>query len=201
MDYSPNGEVAKQIAAVIPYYPFKGVDRFYDIGGFLNQPEIFQLVIDAFVARVSALEIDCIAGIDARGFILGPPIALALKKPFFMIRKEGKLPHSVSGSSYDKEYASHTADSTLCIPKTAVLKGSKVLLIDDLVATGGTLCAAIDLIKQFEGTIVECACVVEIAVLNARAKLDSQGHSDVPVWALISEDLLQLDGLANTAGI
>ena len=84
----------------------------------------------------------------------------ALKKPFFMLRKKGKMPNTVTGEAYAKEYAGNDA---LSIPRGAVSKGDKVLVIDDLVATGGTLLAAIELIKKFEGTIVECACVVDRA--------------------------------------
>lgn len=91
-------------ASVIPYYPFHGVPRFYDISGMTHNPEIFQLAIDVFVRRYASLDVDCIAGLDARGFVLGPPIALALKKPFVMVRKKGKLPNSVSGADYKKEY-------------------------------------------------------------------------------------------------
>ena len=73
---------------MVPYFPFKGIPRFYDIGGFLARPEVFQRIVDIFVARYAGLEIDSVAGMDARGFVLGPPIALALKKPFIMIRKK-----------------------------------------------------------------------------------------------------------------
>jgi adenine phosphoribosyltransferase len=75
-----DGPVARRIAESIPYYPFHGVPRFYDISGMLQDPELFQLCVDVFARRYAALEVDCIAGVDARGFILGPPIALALKK-------------------------------------------------------------------------------------------------------------------------
>lgn len=99
-----DGEEAKRIAAVIPYYKFHGIDRFYDISGIVHNPEIFQLCINIFCERYSKLDIDFIAGIDARGFVLGTPIALALKKPFVMVRKSGKLPNAVSGAEYFKEY-------------------------------------------------------------------------------------------------
>ncbi len=99
---------------------------------------MFQLCVDIFVKRYSTMDIDCIAGLDARGFVLGTPIALALKKPFVMIRKAGKLPNSVSGSSYYKEYsgANATGGDELCISRTSIKAGDRVLVIDDLVATG-----------------------------------------------------------------
>ena len=192
VDYSPNGEVAKRIASVTPYFPFKGIERFYDIGGFLKDPEAFQLAIDVFVERYRGKNIDSICGFDARGFVLGPPIALALKKPFFMLRKKGKMPNSISGTEYGKEYAGR---DILTIPRGAVKKGDRVLLIDDLVATGGTLCAGLELVKKLGGVPVECATVVEIKFLNARKKFDGEGHNDVPIWALMDEEILTLDGL------
>lgn len=87
--YQQDGDEAKEIAEYLPFFPFKGIPRFYDIGGFLYEPEIFQKVVDIFVDRYREIGIDAVAGLDARGFILGPPIALALKKPFIMMRKKG----------------------------------------------------------------------------------------------------------------
>ena len=103
-----------------------------------QNPEIFQLVIDIFVKRYSNLAVDAIAGLDARGFVLGPPIALALKKPFIMLRKKGKLPNAVTGGEYRKEYegANASGGDELCISRTAIQPGARVLVIDDLVATG-----------------------------------------------------------------
>jgi adenine phosphoribosyltransferase len=146
--------------------------------------------------RYKAIGVDSIAGFDARGFILGPPIALALKKPFIMLRKKGKMPNSIAGTEYGKEYA---GKDVLTIPRGSVAKGDRVLLIDDLVATGGTLSAGIELVKQLKGVVVECACIVEIKFLNARKKLDGLGHKDVPVWALMDESILTLDGLKDAS--
>jgi adenine phosphoribosyltransferase len=189
--YEQDGPIAQEIAAVMPYYPFKGIPRFYDIGGFLSNPPIFQKVVDVFVARCREMNIDKIFGFDARGFILGPPIALALQKPFYMFRKKGKMPNAVSGTEYTKEYAG--AD-ILTIQRGAVNPGDRCLLIDDLVATGGTLMAGIELIKLFKGVVVECACVVEIKALNARQAFEKKGYGDVPIWGLISEEILTLEG-------
>lgn len=137
-EYKQDGPEAQRIASVIPYYPFNGIDRFYDISGMTHDPEAFKLCIDIFIRRYSSMEIDAIAGVDARGFVLGPPIALALNKPFIMIRKKGKLPNSVSGSEYHKEYrgANESGGDEVCVSRTAVKPGSRVLVIDDLVATG-----------------------------------------------------------------
>jgi adenine phosphoribosyltransferase len=132
-EYKQDGPEALAIAAVIPYYPFHGVPRFYDISGMTHNPEIFQLCIDVFVRRYRELGVDCIAGLDARGFILGPPIALALKKPFIMIRKVGKLPNAVTGSQYYKEYqgANAAGGDELCISRTAIKAGARVLVIGE----------------------------------------------------------------------
>lgn len=117
---------------------FTGIDRFYDISGMLSDPVAFQLCIDIFVQRYSGMDVDIIAGLDARGFVLGPPIALALKKPFVMIRKKGKLPNAVTGLQYFKEYSEggKVPGDELCISRAATRPGQRVLVIDDLVATG-----------------------------------------------------------------
>ena len=136
-EYKQDGPEAHEIAAVIPYYPFHGVPRFYDISGMTHNPEVFQLCIDVFVRRYRELGVDCIAGLDARGFVLGPPIALALKKPFIMIRKVGKLPNAVTGSQYYKEYqgANAAGGDELCISRTAITPGARVLVIGEPVTT------------------------------------------------------------------
>jgi hypothetical protein len=104
--YLQDGPEAQEIAQYLPWFPFKGIPRFYDIGGFLYEPAVFAKIVDIFVGRYAALDIDVIAGLDARGFILGPPIALALQKPFVMMRKKGKMPNSVSSDNYNTEYGS-----------------------------------------------------------------------------------------------
>jgi adenine phosphoribosyltransferase len=129
--YEQDGPIAKEIAAVTPWYPFKGIPRFYDIGGFMAHPAVFQKVIDAYVQRYKGMDIDSLGGFDARGFVLGPPIALALNKPFFMLRKPGKMPNTVSSSSYSVEYGEREG---MCISRDSVKKGDRVLLIDDLVS-------------------------------------------------------------------
>eukprot|EP00592_Proboscia_alata_P008898 CAMPEP_0194352404 /NCGR_PEP_ID=MMETSP0174-20130528/805_1 /TAXON_ID=216777 /ORGANISM="Proboscia alata, Strain PI-D3" /LENGTH=220 /DNA_ID=CAMNT_0039120435 /DNA_START=92 /DNA_END=754 /DNA_ORIENTATION=+ len=195
--YEQDGEEARAIAQTMPYYPFKGIPRFYDIGGFLAKPDVFQQIVDIFAARYKEIGIDAVAGLDARGFVLGPPIALALKKPFFMMRKKGKMPNTVESPPYQTEYGPR---SGMCIQKDAIKKGDRVLVIDDLVATGGTLSASIQLVQMLGGIVVECACVVELKMfidppsdsgLPSRTKLFTDlDILDVPVWGLISEDVL-----------
>jgi len=198
--YEQDGDEARQIAQYLPYFPFKGIPRFYDIGGFLEKPEVFQQIVDIFVDRYREIGIDSVAGLDARGFILGPPIALALKKPFIMMRKAGKMPNSIHSEEYDTEYGKR---SGLTVQRDKIKKGDRVLIIDDLVATGGTLGSAISLVHMLGGEVVECACVVELKMfidppedsgLPSRTKLfTSQKVNHVPVWGLISEDVLNVE--------
>jgi adenine phosphoribosyltransferase len=133
-------------------------------------------------------------------FILGPPIALALKKPFIMMRKKGKMPNSISSADYKVEYGSR---SGLTVQRDKISKGDRVLIIDDLVATGGTLSSAVSLVHLCGGTVVECACVVELKMfidppsdsgLPSRTKLFKEMDIDhVPVWGLVSEDVLTVE--------
>ena len=135
--------------------------------------------------------------LDARGFILGPPIALALKKPFIMMRKKGKMPNSITSDDYKCEYGNREG---LTVQRDAVKKGDRVLIIDDLVATGGTLSSAMSLVAMLGGKVVECACVVELKLFvdpsaesglpNRTKMLTELGHQDIPIWGLISEDIL-----------
>jgi adenine phosphoribosyltransferase len=116
-----------------------------------------------------------------------------------MMRKRGKMPNTVQTSEYNTEYGSR---SGLCVQKDKILKGQRVLIVDDLVATGGTLGSAIGLVKMLGGTVVECACVVELKLfidpteesgLPSRTMLfEKLGHAEVPVWGLVSEDVLTL---------
>lgn len=195
--YTQDGEEAQEIAQYLPYFPFKNIPRFYDIGVFLYEPAIFQKIVDIFVDRYTEIGIDAVAGLDARGFVLGPPIALALKKPFIMMRKQGKMPNTISSKEYKTEYGNR---SGLCVQKDKIKEGQRILIIDDLVATGGTLGSSISLVKMLGGVVVECACVVELKMfidppeasgLPSRTKLFKElGHSEVPVWGLVSEDIL-----------
>jgi adenine phosphoribosyltransferase len=300
--YEQDGEEAREIAKVIPYFPFKGIPRFYDIGGFLSKPgnciafhhvyirvpmivsvlfiyasntqvtmftsvnlihtmaaEVFRRIVDIFAERYAGIGIDAVAGMDARGFVLGPPIALALNKPFIMIRKKGKMPNCIESRTYQTEYGPRAG---MCLQRDAVKKGDRVLVIDDLVATGGTLSAGelqldeltllsslpspstphlplfltslslsmsvgicmyasvavcpcfspyfslcmhagIEVVQMLGGVVVECACVVELKMfinpsdesgMPNRTKLfTSLGFGDVPVWALISEEILDVE--------
>ncbi len=201
--YEQDGPEARLIARHLPYFPFKGIPRFYDIGGFLAEPTVFARIIDIFASRYRHRAIDVVAGLDARGFVLGPPLALALRKPFIMMRKRGKMPNCIGSSSggYDTEYGNR---SGLTVQRDKIKKGDRVLIVDDLVATGGTLSSAIELVHLLGGTVVECACVVELKMFvnpteesglpSRRASFEKKGiMGDVPIWGLVSEDVLQVE--------
>ena len=118
------------------------------------------------------MPIDLVAGIESRGFIIGGAIASKLNKGFIPIRKEGKLPHKTEKESYDLEYGRATVE----IHVDAIPKGAKVLLVDDLIATAGTLVAAINLIEKLGGEVVECAVIIELPDLHGREKVEAKGH-------------------------
>ena len=135
-----------QIAAsirVIPDFPKAGI-MFQDVSTLLLDPPAFQAAIDLFVERYASMDIQCVAGFEARGFVFGPPVALALKVPFVMLRKPGKLPGEAIGEDYVTEYSTDRIE----VHAGAVKPGQRVLLVDDLVATGGTLLAGANLVRE-----------------------------------------------------
>ena len=169
----------KQILDVIPVVPFKGIDRFYDVNGLLNNIDEFKLAINMIIEHCSTIDFDMIGCIDARGFLFGPLIGVALNKPIFMIRKNGKMPNCIVGDSYAKEDVEDAEQ--LSISKDIIRDTRRrVILIDDLVATGGTLISAANLVRYCGGEVVECVCVIELSELNARSNLN------IPLWSLIS---------------
>jgi len=160
-------EDIQYIASRLPGYNFRGVPAFFDIGGITQDHKAFQKVADLFIERYKTKNLTSVAGFDSRGFLFGPIVALALGIPFFMLRKKGKLPGVTMVQNYGTEYS----DDSLCIPCNAVRKGDRVLLIDDLIATGGTLIAGSTLIHNLGGIVAECALVVGIDGLRGWANL------------------------------
>ena len=187
--YLSDGPVAKAIARAIPSFPFKGIENFYDIQGFLSEPELFQQIIDVLVDHYRPLKLTKVLGVDARGFILGPPLALALKIPFIMIRKAGKMPNTVTSKPYSTEYGFREG---VCLQRGSVSQGDRVVIIDDLVATGGTLGSCVTVVQEMGATVVECGCVVELNFFKEqRSKLfQNLRISDVPIWAMLNESIL-----------
>ncbi|MBI2653286.1 adenine phosphoribosyltransferase [Candidatus Woesearchaeota archaeon] len=161
----------KSIIRTIPHWPKHGV-MFRDITTLLKDAKAFDYVIDKFHERYKNMHIDLVAGIESRGFIIGGALASKLHKGFIPIRKEGKLPHKTEKEHYELEYGRAAVE----IHIDAVPKGSKVLLVDDLIATSGTLAAAINLIRKLGGEIVECAVIIELPDLHGREKIEGKGY-------------------------
>ncbi len=155
----------------VPHYPKQGI-MFRDITTLLKDPAGFRATVDELTNRYRDMKIDKIAGIESRGFILGAPLAYALGKGFVPIRKKGKLPAETIGHDYDLEYGTDRIE----IHTDAIAQGEKVLLVDDLIATGGTAEAACKLIEKIGGEIVECCFIIDLPDIGGRARLEKHGH-------------------------
>lgn len=156
----------KGIIRDVPDFPKPGI-MFKDITPILTTPEAFRRVIDTFVERYTKMGIDAVAGVESRGFLFGAPIAYRLGAGCVLIRKKGKLPYKTIETSYDLEYGSATIEMHV----DAVKPGDNVVVIDDLLATGGTAAATCELLQKQGANVIECAFVVELAFLNGRGKL------------------------------
>lgn len=166
----------KQAIRDVPDFPKPGI-LFKDITPVLADPALFRSAVDVFAQRHQDRAIDKIAAIDARGFFFGSVLAERLNAGLVPIRKKGKLPYKAIEASYDLEYGS----ATLTMHEDAIQPGEKVLLIDDLLATGGTAGAAASLIGQLQGDIVEIDFLIELTFLKGREKIQ-----DYPVYAAIT---------------
>lgn len=163
-------------------FPRAGI-MFRDITSLLADPEGFALAIRQLRERYVDKHIDCVAGIEARGFIIGAALALELGKGFVPIRKPGKLPGATAGQDYQLEYGSDRLE----IHVDAIPAGAQVLLVDDLLATGGTALAACQLIEGLGGRIVECAFVIDLPDLRGRKRLQDAGHEVFALCAFEGE--------------
>lgn len=150
----------------IPDFPEKGI-IFRDVTSVLQDPDGLKLAIDQMQAKLDGLDFDVIAGTESRGFIFGMPIAYNLHKPFVLIRKKGKLPCETVEKTYDLEYG----QATIEMHKDAVKPGQKVVIVDDLIATGGTVEAAAELIEELGGEVAAMVFLIELAGLEGRKKL------------------------------
>lgn len=155
----------------IPDWPIDGV-QFRDITPLLQNPATFRRLVDCFVHRYYEHDIDVIACIDARGFIIGGALAYELSTSLVPIRKRGKLPFDTVSEGYELEYGTAEVE----IHKDAISKGQKILLLDDLIATGGTMLAASNLITRLGGEIEEAAAIIDLPDLGGSAKLAESGH-------------------------
>ena len=150
----------------IPDFPKPGI-VFKDITPLLADPGAFEYVIARLAAHYSATPVDAIAAAEARGFLFAAPLALALRKPLVPLRKPGKLPYRTYSLKYELEYG----EAELHMHTDGIGPGAKVLMVDDLLATGGTMAAGCQLIERAGGSVVGCAFLVELAFLDGRAKL------------------------------
>ncbi len=148
-------------------FPKKGIG-FKDITTLLQDAEALNYAVDEMVRRLDGIDYDVIVGPEARGFILGTPLAYAAKKPFAPVRKPGKLPYKTESIEYDLEYGT----DTLQMHVDAVKPGDKVVIVDDLLATGGTVSAVAQLIEKLGGEVVAIVFLIELCFLNGSSKLE-----------------------------
>ena len=159
----------------IPNFPEPGI-LFKDITPLLENGTVFHSAIEVFASHYRSEAIDKVVGIDARGFILGAALAYRLGVGFVPIRKAGKLPADTYQTTYDLEYGTET----LAIHQDAFSQGCRILICDDVLATGGTLAAAVNLVQQLRGDIVGIALLIELAFLNGRKKI-----SDYDIFSIL----------------
>ena len=159
----------------IPDFPQKGV-IFKDITPLLNDPDLFRESVDLMAQEFADKNIDSVVCVEARGFIFGAAVAYKLGAALVPVRKEGKLPYRTRKVSYSLEYGQATVE----IHEDAIRPGSRVLIIDDLLATGGTLAASVDLVREHGGEIIGVAVLIELDFLEGRDQL-----KDIPIFTLI----------------
>ena len=164
-----NCEHLKKLVREVPDFPKKGI-LFYDITTLLKDKLGFATLIDALSEHYIARDIDLVLGIEARGFIFGPALAYRLNAGFVPVRKPGKLPAETATAKYELEYGKNTLE----IHRDAIQPGQRVIIVDDLLATGGTAKATVDLVKGLDGEIAGLGFVVELDFLKGRDKL--QGY-------------------------
>ena len=155
----------------IKNYPIKGV-MFRDITTLLNNSGGFRAAIDEFVNRYKDIKIDKIVAIESRGFIIAAPLAYLLNVGLVLIRKPGKLPSKTIVQDYELEYGTDRIE----VHMDAINKGDKVLIVDDLIATGGTADATVKLVKKMCGEIIECCFVIDLPDIGGRARLENMGQ-------------------------
>jgi adenine phosphoribosyltransferase len=156
----------KKVVLDVPDFPKKGI-VFKDVTPIFSNEKVFKKVVDYFCKRYKGKKIDAIVGIESRGFIVGAPIAYKLGLPFITARKPGKLPRD----TFKVEYALEYGTNTLEMHKDSLSKGDRVVVIDDLLATGGTTAAAAELVEKCGGKVAEAAFILELGFLKGREKL------------------------------
>lgn len=177
------GDYIKSVIRTVPDWPSPGVN-FRDITPLLQNSSAFRKLIDSFVHRYQEMDLDAIAAIDARGFIIGAPLAYELGCSFVPIRKKGKLPFRTISQTYTLEYG----QSEVELHSDAFHKGDRILIMDDLIATGGTMLAAAELITRCGGQVVETAVIIDLVELGGAQKVRDAGHSVFAVCAFNEDE-------------
>ena len=167
----------KQHIRAIPDFPKPGI-LFYDISTLLAHAKAWQAMVEELAAAVKPYRPELLVGIESRGFLVAAPLAYALGSGFAMVRKKGKLPGKIVRYTYDLEYGSDTIE----MQEDAISPGQRVIVLDDLIATGGTMQATIELVRQRGGTVAGAACIIELAFLEGRRRLN------VPLTSMIVYD-------------
>jgi adenine phosphoribosyltransferase len=162
----------KSLIRTVPHYPRHGV-QFRDITTLLKDPLGLKVTVDELFSRYQNQKIDKVVGVESRGFLIGTPLAYKLGVGFVPVRKQGKLPAETVGHDYELEYGSDRVE----IHTDAIERGERILLVDDLLATGGTAIAAAALIEKLGGKIVECAFIIDLISLGGRDRLVKKGYS------------------------
>ena len=161
----------------IPDFPKPGI-LFYDISTLLAHPKAWQATVEQLAAAIRPHRADLLVGIESRGFLVAAPLAYALGSGFAMVRKKGKLPGRTARHSYDLEYGSDTIE----VQEDAISPGQRIIIVDDLLATGGTMQAAIDLVQRQGGEVAAAGCIIELSFLQGRNRID------VPFAAMVAYD-------------
>ena len=167
----------KEHIRAIPDFPKPGI-LFYDISTLLAHPHAWRMTVERLAEAVRPHRPDLLMGIESRGFLVAAPLAYALGSGFAMVRKQGKLPGRTVSFSYALEYGTDTIE----VQEDAVAPGQRVVIVDDLIATGGTMAAAIDLVARRGGEVVGAACIIELNFLNGRSRIP------VPLASMVSYD-------------
>lgn len=167
----------KQHIRSIPDFPKPGI-LFYDISTLLAHPQAWRRTVERLAEAMRPHRPDILVGIESRGFLVAAPLAYELGRGFAMVRKKGKLPGDTVRFTYDLEYGTDTIE----IQQDAIAPGQRVVVLDDLLATGGTMQAAINLIRRQGGVVAGAGCIIELSFLNGRSRLD------VPFSSMIAYD-------------
>ncbi|KAL4853223.1 Adenine phosphoribosyltransferase 4 [Chlorella vulgaris] len=178
MGADPRTALISDSIRIIPDFPKAGI-MFQDVTTILLDPVAFKHTVDMLHERYQGTKIDVVAGFEARGLIFGAPLAIALGCAFVPLRKPGKLPGDVLSADYVTEYSTDRIEMHV----GAVRQGQRVLLVDDLIATGGTLRAGVELVQKAGGKVVEAACIIELPELKGREKLEG-----LPLFVLVEKE-------------